>query len=577
MRPSQWPGARGTPTAAYLAPALALYGLFVLWPLVQVFRLALVRWNGYGPQTYIGLANVPALWSDGVFRAALDHSALWEVAAALVPAVLGLGLALLLQAARARSLFLTALFFPVLLPATVVAGVWLLVYSPLWGLLNICLRAVGLGALAGDWLGDPHLALGALFVAWLWSAVGVAALLFWAGLRVIGREWAELALTEGAGALWRFGHITLPALRRTIVVVLLVDAALGAQVFDLIFVTTGGGPGYATMLLPLDMYGRAFGGQTGEGAATACVQVALGLILTLLALLLLRKADHGFDTGSGPAGPLIRGSRPVSTALLGIFLAVLLLPLAWLLVAAVEPGRVFALHAAPPALDPRLWDWGNFGAAWDAGMASAVATSLLLGCAAVAATLLVGAPAAFALTHLAGRVWRYGLLALLLVGLLQPTPVLLIPLFSLLRDLGLLDSAWGVLLPEVARTLPFAVLVLWGYLSQSPREILDAARVDGASPSQLMLRVALPLARPALYAVAVWSFVTSWNEYLLPTVVSQDGSLQTVPTLLATFIGRYDTQYGLLAAGSLMALAPSLIIYLALRRPAGRGMEQVVK
>jgi raffinose/stachyose/melibiose transport system permease protein len=87
-----------------------------------------------------------------------------------------------------------------------------------------------------------------------------------------------------------------------------------------------------------------------------------------------------------------------------------------------------------------------------------------------------------------------------------------------------------------------------------------------------MVSIALPLARPALYVAAIWAFVASWNEYLLPTVVSQDGSLQTVPTLLATFIGKYDTQFGLLAAGSLMAMLPTVVIYLTLRRSASRGL-----
>lgn len=113
--------------------------------------------------------------------------------------------------------------------------------------------------------------------------------------------------------------------------------------------------------------------------------------------------------------------------------------------------------------------------------------------------------------------------------------------------------------------------MLWGFLAQAPPEVLEAARIDGASPLQQMLRVALPLARPAILAVTVWVFVSSWNEYLLPTVVSQDGSLQTVPTLLAGFIGSYDTEYGLLAASALLSMLPSLVLYLALRYPATHG------
>jgi raffinose/stachyose/melibiose transport system permease protein len=569
----------------YLAPALVLYGSFVLWPVIDVCWLALQRWNGYGPQTFVGLGNVGNLLGDSLFRNSLAHSALWEVAATLIPSVLALGLALLIARSRARSFFLAAFFFPALLPATVVATVWILVYSPASGLLNTLLRSLGLGGLTQDWLGDPHLVLGALFVAWLWSMVGIGALILWAGIMAIGREYVELALVEGAGPLWRFRHVTLPGLRRAGLVVLLVNATLGAQVFDLIFVTTGGGPGYATMVLPLEVYNRAFGGKTGQGAAAACIQLALGLILVALALLVVRSGES-LSSGE-PAGyprqrvwvqaPDHRGRSPRATALptglLSLTLLLVFLPLGWLLVAAVQPGRSFAL-GLPPGFDPTRWDWGNFATVWNTGMGAALETSALFALGAVLGTICLAAPAAFGLTYLVKLpLWRYGTLVILLLGLLQPTSVLVIPLFSLLKDWRLLDSPWGVLLPEVARALPFAVLVLWGFLAQLPREVMQAAAVDGASARQQMLRVALPLVRPALYAVAIWSFVSSWNEYLLPTVVSQDGSIQTVPTLLGSFVGTYNTQFDLLAAGSLMAIAPSLLIYLLLRRPAAAGLS----
>jgi len=583
---ASWPGSRDTQLATpgsrfgssglwLMAPGMALYGLFVLWPLVQVCRLAFFRWNGYGPQTFVGLGNVRSLLGDGSFRTSLTHSALWEAGALVVLPCLGLGIALLLTHSRARPLFLAAFFFPALLPPTVVAAIWVLLYSPVSGPL------ARIGVLPHDWLGNPHLALGALFLAWAWSVLGVGVLVFRAGLTAIGREYVDLAVVEGAGALWRFLHVTLPGLRRSGTVVLLLNAALAVQVFDLIFVTTGGGPGYATMIVPLDVYGRAFGGRTGQGAAAACAQILLALALAGCTLALLRRRDESLDAadmaGSQPARYGWVGRAPAlrATCLLAGVLVVLALPLIWLVIAALEPGRAFALGSAGPGLDPRQWDWSNFQAVWDAGMGGALGTSLLLALAVTFATLILAIPAAFVLAHVARARASAVSLPLLLVGLLQPTPVLIIPLFSLIKNLGLLDSLWGVALPETARALPFAVLVLWGFMAQSPREILEAAQVDGASVTQQMIGVALPVVRPAIYAVAIWSFVTSWNEYLLPTLVSQDGSIQTVPTLLASFIGQYDTQYGSLAAGSLMAILPSLTLYLLLRHPAAAGIAGV--
>jgi raffinose/stachyose/melibiose transport system permease protein len=569
---------RSIGSGIYVAPAFGLYGLFLLWPLIQVAWLALHQWNGYGPQIWIGGENFATLLADPVFRTTLLHSGLWELCGAIIPTVLGLALALALRHTRAHGSALTALFVPALLPATVVAALWVLVYSPISGLLNTALRSIGLGALASDWLGDPHLALGALFVAWLWSTVGVGTLLFWGALGAIDREYYLLARAEGAGPFWRFRHVTLPGLSRMSGVVVLLNAALAAQVFDLIFATTGGGPGYATMLLPIDIYGRAFGGFTGQGAAAACLQVTLGFMLAGLALLLSRR-DGTLQLGENDTGvggkERVRGGWSV---LVWSGVGLLLLPMLWLLVAAVEPGRDFALSGGWRISDLGSWTGDNFAAAWNAGMGSAMVTSLLLAATVVAVTLLLSTPAAFALAYLVcTRAWRFGILGALILGLVQPIPVLIIPLFTLLHEFGMLNTVWGILLPEIAQALPFAVLLLWAAFRGEPIEVLQAAEVDGASPFQRLTRVALPLARPTIAAVAVWAFVTSWNQYLLPTVVSQDGSLQTVPTLLGTFLGRYNTAYGPLAAGSAIAILPTLLLVAALRLQGGRGLQRALR
>ncbi len=502
------------------------------------------------------------------------HSVWWELAATVIPTTLGLGLALLARAGGTRGLVSATLIVPVLLPATVVASVWVLVYSPLSGLLNTVLRDLGLGRLARGWLGDPHLVLRAFFVAWLWSAIGVGTLIVSAGLRSIGREYLELAAVEGASPIQRFRYVLFPGVRRALVLAALVNAALAAQVFDLIFSTTGGGPGNAAMLIPLDEYGRAFGGRTGQGAAVACVFVLVCIALAVIALTLGRSGE-GLSTGEerdvhpGGLGRTIAAGVSVAVALL------MLMPLGWLLLVAlglagVQPG------AQSAGIDPQTWVWGNLGTAWNAGMGGAVETSLLLALGAVVLAMVLAAPAAFCLATLVrSKPLRYGIGAILVAGLFQPTPVLIIPLFSLLRQIHLLDSVWGVILPEVARDLPFTILILWGFLAQLPRHVLEAAEIDGAGPLRRMAQVALPLARPALVVVAIWAFVTSWNEYLLPTLVSQDGSLQTVPTLLGSFIGHYDTQYGPLAAGALIATAPSLMLYLAARGPAGFALSRL--
>jgi raffinose/stachyose/melibiose transport system permease protein len=548
--------------SALLLPAGAIYALFLLWPMVEVVRLSLFRWTGYGPATFAGLSNYAALWSDTPFHASVWHSIIWEVAAIAVPSVLGLAFASLLRHSRGHALLLSVIFFPALLPPVAVAATWVLMYSPATGLLDTVLRTAGLPAV--DWIGNPSLALPALFVAWLWSTAGLSTLILWVALGRIGGEWTDIAAIEGATPLWRFRHIILPGIRRPAVLVMVINAALAFGVFDLVFITTGGGPGYATMMLPMEIYGRAFGGQAGSGAAVATIQIAGGLVLALAASVLFHRGES-LDTGESPATRLRSGSTVISMLLGGIWL----LPLLWLLPLALEPGQSLLINGI--SFHPARWNVSNAAAVWQQGMGGAMGESLTIAALVVSGTLLLSTPAAYALSRLSPRQAMLPA-ALLLTGLFQPTSALIIPLFSWLRDLGLLGSIWGIVLPEIGRTIPLAVLIVWGFLAQLPRDVFEAAEVDGAGPIRQLLSVAAPLIAPALAAVGIWSFVSSWNEYLLPLLVAQDGSIGTVPGLLATFVGRYDTEVGLLAAGTLLSMAPSLLIFLLLRQRAASGV-----
>lgn len=555
------------------APAFAVYGLFLLLPAVQVSWLALQEWNGYGAQRFIGFQNFAVLWGDPAFRQALVHSLTWEVGAAALTLV-GFAIGSLARHAKGGTGLLALFLFPLLIPQIVVAVIWTLAYQPLSGLVNTILSNTGLGAVAGDWLGDPRLAPGALFVAWAWSAIGVSALICRVALGMVGREYEEIALMEGAGRMWRLFHVTLPATRRLLGVAVLVNVALAAQVFDLIYVTTGGGPGNATVTLPIDMYARAFGGRTGEGAAVALVQMLAGVALAVLAFLAVRR-DAGMDSGEGEPRTERRG-RVLPSAVLSFLALLMALPLLWLI--GVALGLAGVQFGPSATFDPTTWRLASFSQVWTGGMETAIESSLAFAVAVAVSVVALAAPAAFALNRTRGRPLIALTLLVLIIGIFQPDSVLVIPLFGLLGDLGLLNTVFGVYFPEVARAIPVAVLVIWAWLSGGSRAVLEAAAVDGAGTVRQLVAIAVPLSRPALLAAGAWAFLTSWNDYLLPSVVSQDGSLTTVPTLLGTFVGRVDTEYAALAAGCLCALAPIALLYLGLPRlaraiaGAGKGL-----
>src|SRR3712207_3757660 len=147
-----------------------------------------------------------------------------------------------------------------------------------------------------------------------------------------------------------------------------------------------------------------------------------------------------------------------------------------------------------------------------------------------------------------------------------------IPLFILLRDLGLLDSRWSLIVTYTAIGLPSAVFIMAGFLRTLPSELEDAARIDGASEPRIMWSVMLPLARPPMAIAAIQNAVPIWNDFFFPLVFIQTDARKTLPQGLTTFMAEYPTDWGMLFAGLTIAAAPSTLLYIALSRQFIQGM-----
>ncbi len=158
------------------------------------------------------------------------------------------------------------------------------------------------------------------------------------------------------------------------------------------------------------------------------------------------------------------------------------------------------------------------------------------------------------------------------LGLLFPLPVAILPLYLLLRQMGLVDSLWGVILPQVAFGLPFNIMLLRAFFLGVSRDLEDAAYVDGAGPLEFLVRILLPLVRPALAAVAVLTMVTSWNNFFLPLVVLNSENLWTLPLGVMQFQGQYVADWSRILAYVSLALVPAIAFYLAAERQLVAGL-----
>lgn len=269
----------------YILPAFVLFAVFLGVPAVQTAQYSLFKWNGIGPSTWVGLQNYAELFTDSVLRSSFLHAGVLIFFYAVIPVALALFLTAIISRGanlRGMSLFRTLLFLPQVVASVVVATTWVAIYSP-DGLSNQLLRLVGLDSLTRAWLGDFDTALPAVGIVGSWLGIGLCLVLFLSGVANIQPELFEAARIDGAGPVGEFFSITLPALRGQIAVALTLTVVAALKTFDLVYITTRGGPGTSTTLPAFEAYNRAFNtGKVGSAAAVAILLTAIILIVTVL-------------------------------------------------------------------------------------------------------------------------------------------------------------------------------------------------------------------------------------------------------------------------------------------------------
>ncbi|OJV23780.1 MAG: hypothetical protein BGO26_01155 [Actinobacteria bacterium 69-20] len=272
----------------YVLPAMLLYGTFVCYPMLRLVQYSFTKWDGTSTPNNIGLSNYNELIRDPLFWQAFRHNLEWMFAAIAIPTLIGLALAIVLARSHlfGRTIFRAVFFLPQILSSIVIAAIWQWLYSPSFGAINAALKAAGLSSLQQGWLGDTNFALPAVFIAWAWTAYGFAMVILIAAIQSVDEEYFDAAKIDGAGRLRQMTAILLPAIRRPLTVVMLMNAIAALQAFDLVFIMTKGGPINSTMVLALYVYQNAFISlRVGYGSAIA---VVLGIVIVISSLVFLR-------------------------------------------------------------------------------------------------------------------------------------------------------------------------------------------------------------------------------------------------------------------------------------------------
>ncbi|GHO85092.1 carbohydrate ABC transporter permease [Dictyobacter formicarum] len=267
-------------------PALAFYLLFAIVPMFIAVYLSFTNWNGLSPATWVGLKNWIALLSDSVTGHALILTVEVMIVSWIVQTPLSLILGVFMAGQqRYRAVLSVVYFIPLLFSAVAIGLTWVSILDPNFGLLDTFLKTIGLPGLARGWLGDPDLAFFVVMAIICWQFIPFHALLYLGGARQIPKELYEAANIDGAGRIQNFFSITLPQLKYTIITSTTLIFTGSLTYFDLFWVTTGGGPGYATRVLPLQMYITAFPNESvGYGSVLAVLLALFGIVLSFILL-----------------------------------------------------------------------------------------------------------------------------------------------------------------------------------------------------------------------------------------------------------------------------------------------------
>jgi arabinogalactan oligomer/maltooligosaccharide transport system permease protein len=249
--------------------------------------------------------------------------------------------------------------------------------------------------------------------------------------------------------------------------------------------------------------------------------------------------------------------------------AAVLYPVVLVLKKAFEPGKSFAPSPSPVPEAVSLEHFAHLFALRGPGdellFLRHTANSAIVAACTTVLGLALSCTAAYALSRFRFRGQRAGLTAFLVVQMF-PATLLTLPLYVLLDRLGLLNSLAGLVLVYATTAIPFCTWTLKGYFDALPRDLEEAARIDGATTLQIFWRVMLPLARPGLAVTALFAFMTAWNEFILASTFLTDERSYTLPVLIQSAVGEFSADWGLFAAGSLLTSLPVMALFYVLQR-----------
>jgi multiple sugar transport system permease protein len=606
------------PTVIVVLAITAFPFFYSAWLSVNELNQFTKRW------IFVGLDNYALTWQSGDLRDAFGRTLIFCVITVIGGTLLGLFIAIVLnERFRGRGVMRSLVLLPWSMSGVVVGYLWGWIFSGEYGTLNAVLNQVGLLHTYVPWLSLPNSALEIVAIVYIWQQAPLAALLFLAALQAIPQNLYNAAKVDGAGAIRRFWHITLPWLRPMGLLVIILATINAVLAFDLFFLLTGGGPGSSTTVLSWLGYAYAFHFfKFGQGAATLYVLSIVCLILAYVYMRLLQGDPTGGREAPALAVPglasesaardmhraPIRRQRPVvrsrrellsprmaaSLRRYGLYLAVIWIALwvvmpFYILVTASFSNTVDLLGRPPNYVPspPTLQNYCNIflgeiacnsglgfgGQASSQLVPAGLRNSFIVATVVTVVNIVIGGLAGYAYARYQRFSFMRTTLWILMMTRMIPGLAIAIPFFILFQSLGLIDTTVALIIAYTTFILPLTVWIMKGYFETLPPSLERAALVDGCSRLGAFLRIIVPIARPGLVAAAIFTFIVAWNEFLFALILTGTANSQTIPVIIAGFTQQVrSSQYGSIFASGVVAILPPVLVALIFQRHLVQGM-----
>jgi len=626
LRLRHWLGQDWAAAYVFVFPTLLLMGGLIAYPFLRAVYMSFTNTISLKMGPFVGLQNYENVWSDPSFHAAVKNTVVFTFWSIIIKFIGGLTVSILLhRLTRFSNILTAAILLPWIVPSVVAAIAWKGLLDPVYGGVNQFLIQTGIVEKGFPWFGSPNTAMMSLIMVNVWGGIPFFTINILAGLKSIDKEYYEAAIIDGASA-WRcFLHITLPGLRYVVIVAVLLSTIWTFNSFDMIYLITGGGPLNATRVYSIfafEYFGAArFGAAVAVAVTMAPVLMIfifllgkymsnsgrredavtddvpnlfsrLGALITWPFRLLLRGlvalfflindlAEQLFEgigqffsrTFVGDSFQGQRRARRVSRSVTSLFAAFVLLlfvifeltPFYWTVITAFK--KTSQIVAFESVFVPAPWTMEQFQLLlgptrkfttwyWNTIQVSIVSTAL---------SVIVAAMGGYGLTRLR---WRGANLfsSSVLIAYLMPGVMMFIPMYQIFSTLKLTNSLSGLMIAYPAFGLPFATWLMMGYYASIPREMEEAAMIDGCNPFQAFWKVVLPLTLPALMAAAMFSITLAWKEFIFAYIFLSKESLFTLTIGMAQMIVGDVLPWGELSAAALLMAIPVGILYVVGQR-----------